>query len=554
MNPSAGKDADPGRQTGNGKRVVVIGAGLVGTCTAHYLWTSGYQVTVVDEGNSPAEATSFANAGRNCPTRIMTYPQASPQILLNFAGLPFRKLRSWIDSPSESKNKNDKSESELRDLTATEDVPSSVKLNVPLISWGLWFGRNCTGARWRHNNDLLKKLTHLSGAATADLIASFSGGAASIDYAPENVWVYGTKEQQESALRLGQAASASGYSNWETLDCDECATRYPSLGPFISRVARAPGMEPSCIVAKDDYSVDSRKYALQVASLSSKSTRPIQFQFNSKVSGFDFMPGTRTVKQVMVTSVTRGSDKEEANATTCAIPTDHVVVCTGPQARVFLRDTLDINLQVQAMKGCSLDLEGVSNGPKASIADYLCGSLNFQATPMGAKHDRLRLVGFADFEDLDGEKSSGVQKNLGFIGVDPLARFAPNPNYEERLLARARLVFPGMTWTSVRRPWCGLRPLTPDGLPILGAATTERGNNVWLNVGHGSIGWTLAAGSGLMLAREILQADNLLSRGSYVERMTKRFGMETCDPLANSRFSWRAFLSPTSSSAGGSSF
>ena len=45
--------------------------------------------------------------------------------------------------------------------------------------------------------------------------------------------------------------------------------------------------------------------------------------------------------------------------------------------------------------------------------------------------------------------------------------------------------------------WSGLRPMTPDGTPILGASTVS---NLWLNTGHGTLGWTMAAGSGRVLA------------------------------------------------------
>ncbi len=45
--------------------------------------------------------------------------------------------------------------------------------------------------------------------------------------------------------------------------------------------------------------------------------------------------------------------------------------------------------------------------------------------------------------------------------------------------------------------WCGLRPMTPDGTPVLGRS---RLSNLYLNTGHGTLGWTMAAGSGRVLA------------------------------------------------------
>ncbi|CAG0955501.1 partial D-amino acid dehydrogenase, partial [Gammaproteobacteria bacterium] len=49
--------------------------------------------------------------------------------------------------------------------------------------------------------------------------------------------------------------------------------------------------------------------------------------------------------------------------------------------------------------------------------------------------------------------------------------------------------------------WCGLRPMTPDGPPILGAAGFD---GLYLNTGHGTLGWTMACGSGRVLADMVL--------------------------------------------------
>ena len=45
--------------------------------------------------------------------------------------------------------------------------------------------------------------------------------------------------------------------------------------------------------------------------------------------------------------------------------------------------------------------------------------------------------------------------------------------------------------------WCGLRPMTPDGTPVVGRTPVQ---GLWLNTGHGTLGWTMAAGSGRVLA------------------------------------------------------
>jgi D-amino-acid dehydrogenase len=77
-------------------------------------------------------------------------------------------------------------------------------------------------------------------------------------------------------------------------------------------------------------------------------------------------------------------------------------------------------------------------------------------------------------------------------------------------------LFPGAADVSKASFWTGLRPMTPDGPPVIGPT---RLSNLWLNTGHGTLGWTMACGSGALLAdlidekRPNIQHDDLgLSR------------------------------------------
>ncbi len=69
--------------------------------------------------------------------------------------------------------------------------------------------------------------------------------------------------------------------------------------------------------------------------------------------------------------------------------------------------------------------------------------------------------------------------------------------------------------------WTGLRPMTPDGTPLVGASTVP---NLWLNTGHGTLGWTMSAGSARLLA------DLMSGRGGEIES----------DDLGYSRYQRRA--------------
>jgi D-amino-acid dehydrogenase len=67
----------------------------------------------------------------------------------------------------------------------------------------------------------------------------------------------------------------------------------------------------------------------------------------------------------------------------------------------------------------------------------------------------------------------------------------------DQLVAEVRNAFPRATDFSRLGPWCGMRPATPKGTPVIGATPYS---NLWLNVGHGALGFTLALATGRILA------------------------------------------------------
>jgi len=86
-------------------------------------------------------------------------------------------------------------------------------------------------------------------------------------------------------------------------------------------------------------------------------------------------------------------------------------------------------------------------------------------------------------------------------GMAELAGFdlSLNPRRRETLEMVLNGLFPNAGDVSKSLFWTGLRPMTPDGTPIIGKASGMY-DNVWLNTGHGTLGWTMACGSGQLLA------------------------------------------------------
>lgn len=142
---------------------------------------------------------------------------------------------------------------------------------------------------------------------------------------------------------------------------------------------------------------------------------------------------------------------------------------------------LGFRLPVYPLKGYSLTLPVTGRAPRMSVTDFrrkvVYAPLD---TPEGP---RLRVAGMADVAGWSHQ---------------------PDPARLAQLVAEARAAFPDVTDygapIDAMAPWCGLRPATPLGSPILGASPVQ---NLYLNVGHGALGWTLALASGRVAADAI---------------------------------------------------
>jgi D-amino-acid dehydrogenase len=159
------------------------------------------------------------------------------------------------------------------------------------------------------------------------------------------------------------------------------------------------------------------------------------------------------------------------------VAADAFVLAAGA-ASVALARPLGIRLPVYPLKGYSLTLPVTGPSPAVSVTDFKRKVVYAPlASPEGP---RLRVAGMADI--------------AGWSDT-------PDPVRVRQLVAEARAAFPRATDYAAPpdtfEPWCGLRPATPKGTPVIGATPFP---NLYLNAGQGALGWTLALASGAMLA------------------------------------------------------
>lgn len=155
-----------------------------------------------------------------------------------------------------------------------------------------------------------------------------------------------------------------------------------------------------------------------------------------------------------------------------------------PLGRLF-----GLRVPVRPAKGYSLTVPLGSNSVRPRYA-VLDDALHACVVPLGA--DQLRVAGTAEFAGFDRTLTQGRVENLQGL----LRRFYPGIEFDPEETS----------------PWCGLRPMTPDGRPLIGGTRLP---NLYLCTGHGPLGWTMACGSGQALSEIILDGTSVADTQAF---------------------------------------
>eukprot|EP00510_Aplanochytrium_minuta_P000663 CAMPEP_0184020118 /NCGR_PEP_ID=MMETSP0954-20121128/9164_1 /TAXON_ID=627963 /ORGANISM="Aplanochytrium sp, Strain PBS07" /LENGTH=463 /DNA_ID=CAMNT_0026301929 /DNA_START=115 /DNA_END=1503 /DNA_ORIENTATION=+ len=439
--------------------VVVIGAGVVGVTTAYYLAKSGLHVTVLERGPGVAYGSSFANAGRFVPSEIVNYPP----ITLN-------SIRNIISKSTSSLFREKKEHVE-----GDTEAEATFRPSTSVFRFGYHVLKGIVLKDSAKENALFVKLSNLCNQTMLKLYDDEQ--LDNTEKSTGNLWLYGSKASfTHSGVKSASVAAENGYRT-SVLSLTDCAMKFPFLKERISSLQNG-----GCVVAHDDWTADARIFTQSIAASCEKLGN------NSGSSGVKFHFNQRVKKLLLSKSngklISSGVQTDDGNI----YKADAVVICCGVQSGHFIKQFGYVGEPIVPMKGCSIELYGVKNGPTMTVADK-SSSFSYQISPF--KDGRVRIVGFADFDNDFGEAVSKGCPN----GV------VCRENYKKTLLEHTRKLCPEMTWSYVGKPWCGVRPMSPDCLPILGLAPSCK--NVFLNCGHGAVGWTFSAGTSLMTAKMV---------------------------------------------------
>ncbi|MER8634519.1 D-amino acid dehydrogenase [Mesorhizobium sp. M0437] len=396
-------------------KILVLGAGVVGTAAAFYLASDGHEVTVIERHPAAARGTSRSNAGLVSPGDATAW--ASPAALKTF----------------------------LRGLY-NHDLGIKVRLRFDpyFFAWSLRFLRQCTHKRMRANTDVKLRLALYS----RDCINAVSA---------ETGIHYDERKKGILYFFRSQQSFDTGTDNYRYLG-------EHGLPIEIVGRDRLVELEPGLAGAKDkiaggvyspiDQTGDSSQFTQNLAAYAAEKLG-VQFLYGTTVEGLD-IDGDR-VRAVMTSAG--------------PVAGDAVVISMGPESGLLGR-RYGIDLPVYPVKGytVTVPLEDESKGP-------IMG---------GADEDRL--IGYSRL----GNRLR-MSSTAEFTGFDRTFK----PRDFNSILNTAKDLFPGAFDESKAELWAGLRPMMPNSVPVIGRA---RYDNLYLDTGHGHLGWTMACGSGKFLA------------------------------------------------------
>ena len=324
-------------------------------------------------------------------------------------------------------------------------APLAIKLtgDPQQYFWMLQMLRNCTAARYAVNKERMVRLSEYSRDCLDELRADTG-----IDYEGRQLGttqLFRTQAQLDAAAKDIAVLERSGVP-YEVLDRAGIARVEPALAGVAHKLAGA-------LRLPNDQTGDCQLFTSKLAQMARE--LGVEFRFGCTIERLD-IAGDR------INGVWVDGQLETA---------DRYVMALGSYSPQLLRP-LGIKVPVYPLKGYSLTvpIRNPAMAPTSTILDetYKVAITRFD--------QRIRVGGMAEIAGFD---------------------LSLNPRRRETLEMITNDLYPQGGDVSRAEFWTGLRPATPDGTPIVGATAYR---NLFLNTGHGTLGWTMACGSGRFLA------------------------------------------------------
>tara|TARA_B100000315_G_scaffold260099_1_gene319274 strand:+ start:1420 stop:2670 length:1251 start_codon:yes stop_codon:yes gene_type:complete len=318
-----------------------------------------------------------------------------------------------------------------------------MRLDPRLWIWSLQFLANCTPGNFMKNTVKNLRMSLYSRSLLPE-IRKETG----IEYdclEKGILQIYRNQKELDKAAKFNDALHKLGCEH-QVLDANGVRALEPAYNSSPDKIIGG-------IYTKDDESGDAFKFSHELAKYAAG--KGVTFRYNETIKSLN-KDGSK------ITSVTTDKGTIEA---------DTFVMSMGSYSPLFLRP-LGIKAPIQPVKGYSITVPtaGHNGAPTVSLTD------NDHKLVFSRVGERMRVAGTAEFTGYDTELNDRRVTSLRDL---------------------AQKLFPNAGDYAATEFWTGLRPMTPDGVPIIGPTPYE---NLYMNTGHGTLGWTMCASSGQLTA------------------------------------------------------
>lgn len=317
------------------------------------------------------------------------------------------------------------------------------RFDWPMLRWTASMLGNCTTRAYAVNKGRMVRLAEYSRDCLIDL--RHTTGLTYDERSRGTLQLFREAKQLEGIDKDIAVLQADGVP-FEVLDAAGCIAAEPGLA--ASAVSFAGGLR-----LPNDETGDCFKFTQALAA-------------RAKASGVTFLHD-RTIRR-LVTDDTR---IRHIDTSAGELHADAYLIALGSDSPLLL-DPLGIRLPVYPVKGYSITVPIVDE-TRAPVSTLMDESYKVAITRLG---DRIRVGGMAEL--------AGYSRELP-------------PRRRATLEYSVGSLFPGAGDLARATFWSGLRPMTPDGTPVIGRTRIP---NLFLNTGHGTLGWTMACGSGRVIA------------------------------------------------------
>lgn len=338
-----------------------------------------------------------------------------------------------------------------------EDAPLLLRLRADTRqwSWGLRFLRECTPARTRNNIGQIVRL----GLYSREMLQALRRETGiTYDHRTQGILHFYTSPREfEAAQKPAELMRELGCER-RVVSPGEAVRIEPALAHVRDRLAGAT-------YTAEDESGDANLFAREVVRLCRD--RGVRFLMSHTVTALRTAGGSKG-EQIDHVEATDAEGRFQR------LRGDAYVLALGSVSPLFAAP-LGISLPIYPAKGYSVTMP-VLDESRANQVSLTDDEFKLVYSRLG---NRLRIAGTAEL--------NGYDRDLNRVRCEAIVR-------------RVEDIFPGAGDTSQAQFWTGLRPATPSNVPLIGCTRLP---NLYLNTGHGTLGWTHACGSGKSIARII---------------------------------------------------